>query len=182
MVGREGSSRSPVGTTNDLDAVLARFDESVREVHAFVWRRCGDRAVAEDLTAEVFLAAVRHAKEHPDMPLTMGWLLTVARTKLLNHWRTQEREQRRLRLVANDRSTVEDDDDFGQGALDVERFSASLGSLPPAQQAALALRYLDDLSVPEVAESLGRSVHAAESLLARARANFRATYVGGGDV
>jgi RNA polymerase sigma-70 factor (ECF subfamily) len=54
-------------------------------------------------------------------------------------------------------------------------------SLPPDQQAVLSLRYLDDLSVPEVADVLGRSVHATESLLARARRAFRKSYEGQSD-
>jgi RNA polymerase sigma-70 factor (ECF subfamily) len=41
----------------------------------------------------------------------------------------------------------------------------------------LSLRYLDDLTVPEVADALGRSVHATESLLARARRAFRMSYL-----
>ncbi|MDN5930073.1 MAG: RNA polymerase subunit sigma-24, partial [Pseudonocardia sp.] len=39
--------------------------------------------------------------------------------------------------------------------------------------------YLDGLPVPEVAHTLGRTVHATESLLARARAAFRRSYPGG---
>jgi RNA polymerase sigma-70 factor (ECF subfamily) len=40
----------------------------------------------------------------------------------------------------------------------------------------LTLRYLDDLSVPEVASELGRTVHATEALLSRARRAFRRAY------
>ena len=41
---------------------------------------------------------------------------------------------------------------------------------------ALTLRYLDGLSVPEVADELDRTVHATEALLVRARAAFRRAY------
>jgi DNA-directed RNA polymerase specialized sigma24 family protein len=43
-------------------------------------------------------------------------------------------------------------------------------------RAALTLRHLDGLSVPEVATVLGRTVHATEALLVRARNAFRASY------
>ena len=51
-----------------------------------------------------------------------------------------------------------------------------LDLLGPAHRAALVLRYLDDLPVPQVAETLGRTVHATEALLVRARAAFRRAY------
>jgi RNA polymerase sigma-70 factor (ECF subfamily) len=51
-----------------------------------------------------------------------------------------------------------------------------LGRLSPAHRAALVLRYLDDLPVPQVAEALDRTLHATEALLVRARRAFRAAY------
>ena len=45
-------------------------------------------------------------------------------------------------------------------------------------RAALTLRYLDGLPVGEVAHVLGRTVHATEALLGRARAAFRRSYEG----
>jgi RNA polymerase sigma-70 factor, ECF subfamily len=48
--------------------------------------------------------------------------------------------------------------------------------LPGPQRAALTLRYLDGLPVAEVAACLGRSVHATETLLVRARAALRQVY------
>jgi RNA polymerase sigma-70 factor (ECF subfamily) len=60
--------------------------------------------------------------------------------------------------------------------LDVQVAHAALARLPGPQRAALALRYLDGLAVAEVAACLGRSVHATETLLVRARAALRRIY------
>ena len=54
-------------------------------------------------------------------------------------------------------------------------------ALGPNHREVLSLRYLDALSVPEVAELLGRTVHATEALLVRARGAFRRAYEAGGD-
>ncbi|MGH3972995.1 MAG: RNA polymerase sigma factor, partial [Pseudonocardiaceae bacterium] len=51
-----------------------------------------------------------------------------------------------------------------------------LDALGPHHRAARTLRYLDGLPVAQVAEHLGRTMHATEALLVRARAAFRATY------
>ena len=66
---------------------------------------------------------------------------------------------------------------FDPATVDTRRL---LDSPLPQHRAALTLRYLDDLSVPEVAQLLGRSVHATEALLVRARVAFRRAYDGSG--
>jgi RNA polymerase sigma-70 factor (ECF subfamily) len=53
---------------------------------------------------------------------------------------------------------------------------AALSELNAFQQAALTLRYLDGLPVAQVAEHLGRSLHATETLLTRAKAALRRAY------
>jgi RNA polymerase sigma-70 factor, ECF subfamily len=62
------------------------------------------------------------------------------------------------------------------GELDAMLAREVLGSLGAHHQAALTLRYVDGLGVPEVAAQLGRTVHATEALLGRARHAFRARY------
>lgn len=64
--------------------------------------------------------------------------------------------------------------------LDVLRAREVLAGLAPQHRAALTLRYLDGLSVPETAAVLDRTVHAAEALLVRARKAFRHDYQEGG--
>jgi RNA polymerase sigma-70 factor (ECF subfamily) len=110
--------------------------------------------------------------------LTVAWLVGVARHKLVDHWRRQAREERQLRAVEE---TVAPWEDPWDAKLDAVRAHAVLESLGPHHRGALVLRYLDGLSVPEVAEALGRTVHATEALLVRARAAFRRVYEEGED-
>jgi RNA polymerase sigma-70 factor (ECF subfamily) len=67
-------------------------------------------------------------------------------------------------------------DDPWDTQLDVSRARSVLATLGPHHRAALTLRYLDGLSVPEVAEQLDRTLHATEALLVRARIAFRRAY------
>ncbi len=55
-----------------------------------------------------------------------------------------------------------------------------LARLPEHHRTVLSLRYLDDRSVPECAELIGRTVHATEALLVRARRAFKSQYPEGG--
>ena len=107
--------------------------------------------------------------------LTVAWLIGVARHKLVDHWRRQAREDAQPR--ARFPTSVEPD------GVD-ERFERArtrevLDELGPHHRAALTLRYLDGLSVPEVADHLDRTVHATEALLVRARNAFRVAYARG---
>jgi len=111
-------------------------------------------------------------RENPP-PVSTAWLVGTARHKLVDHWRRQAREERRLRALAEDEPEVEDSWD---AHIDALRARATLARLSPHHRAALTLRYMDDLPVPEVASVLDRSVHATEGLLVRARGAFRRAY------
>ncbi|MGH9194929.1 MAG: RNA polymerase sigma factor, partial [Acidimicrobiia bacterium] len=54
---------------------------------------------------------------------------------------------------------------------------AALERLPGNQRSAMVLRYFDDLTVPEIAKAMHKSIHAVESLLARGRESFKRLYL-----
>jgi len=180
--------RSPVGRDDSRDVsgmqpeptpagagLLDLYDRALPVVYGYLVSRVGDRATAEELTSEVFLAAVA-AVGRPGAPaVDTGWLVGVARHKLVDHWRRREREDRKLSAVA---SQPERHDDPWDVRLDVLEARATLDRLGPANRLALTLRYLDGLSIPEMARELGRSRHATEALVVRARAAFRHAYEG----
>jgi RNA polymerase sigma-70 factor (ECF subfamily) len=155
-------------------ALLALYDRALPQVYGYLLARCGQAPVAEDLTAETFLAAVTAIRSGaPPDPLSTAWLVGVARHKLVDHWRRQGREERKLAAVADDQPEAQDPWDV---RLDAVRARETLERLAPQHRAALTLRYLDDLPVAEVATLLQRTVHATEALLVRSKAAFRRAY------
>ncbi|UVS79386.1 RNA polymerase sigma factor SigM [Actinokineospora sp. UTMC 2448] len=154
-------------------ALLDLYDHALPHVYGYLLARVGDTALAEDLTAETFLAAVAAARRPGADTPSVPWLIGVARHKLADHWRRVARE--RLRVVED--PGVEDPWEVRLDAILARQTLAALG---PHHRAALTLRYLDGLPVPEVAAHLGRTVHATEALLVRARAAFRRAYPEGG--
>jgi RNA polymerase sigma-70 factor (ECF subfamily) len=109
---------------------------------------------------------------HAGQEVTVPWLIGVARHKLVDHWRRAERESRGLGAVA-----LQEAEDPWPDLLDTHAAHAALQRLPGPQRTALTLRYLDGLPVAEVAELVGRTLHATETLLARARAALRRIYL-----
>ena len=156
--------------------LLALYDEALPQVYGYLLSRCGQRALAEDLTAETFLAAVDAVRREPPTALSVGWLVGTARHKLADHWRRQAREDRRLRSVAEFAEVAGPAAEPEDVWLDAVTAHEMLARLGPHHRLALTLRYLDGLPVPEVARLLDRSLHATEALLVRARAAFRRAY------
>jgi RNA polymerase sigma-70 factor (ECF subfamily) len=162
--------------------LLAQYDEALPQVYGYLSSRVGSGSVAEDLTSETFLAAVDAIRKGRLTRPDVAWLIAVARHKLVDHWRRTARDERRLHAVAGQTAI----DDPWDVQLDVHIAHDVLGRLAAHHRSALTLRYLDGLSVPEVANALDRTVHATEALLVRARAAFRVAYEhharsGGGD-
>jgi RNA polymerase sigma-70 factor, ECF subfamily len=155
------------------DPVLGIYSVALPRVYGYLLPRCGSAALAEDLTSETFLAAVNASRQGSLPEVSTAWLVGVARHKLVDYWRRLEREQRSLAAAE---PSVADSHDPWDEWLDAEAAHAALAHLPIPQRAALTLRYLDGLSVADVAEHLGRTVHGTETLLARSRAALRRHY------
>jgi RNA polymerase sigma-70 factor (ECF subfamily) len=154
-------------------ALLELYDTALPQVYGYLLARCGQASLAEELTAETFLAAVDAVRREDPPVVSVPWVIGVARHKLVDHWRRQARDDRRLRTLADDTPPPED---LWDVHLDAARARQVLERLGSHHRAALTLRYLDDLPVAEVATLLDRTLHATEALLVRARTAFRRAY------
>jgi RNA polymerase sigma-70 factor (ECF subfamily) len=156
--------------------VLAFYDRASAEVYRYASRLVGgNRSRADDLVQETFLTLVRQVRAGRTEPVDVGWAIATCRSRFLDQLRRHERSERTHRRAFERR---------GSGGVDTPtRATEALAKLGDAQRAALVLRYVDDLPVAEVAAALGRSIHATESLLTRARESLRTEYTGteGGD-
>jgi RNA polymerase sigma-70 factor, ECF subfamily len=153
-----------------LDACAQFYEQAFDEVYRYLCRAVlGDRVLAEDLTQETFTAIVASVRAGHAALQSMPWAIGIARHKLIDHYRRSESEQRRMALVWAGRADSADQqlDDLDTTVPD--RVAELLRELSPAHRLVLALRYVDDLTVEEIATAMGRSIHATESLLVRAR-------------
>lgn len=163
----------PAAASDPARVLLDLYDRTLPDVFGYLSARCDSVTVAEDLTAETYLAAVAAARRSPTPQLTTAWLIGVARHKLVDHWRWRSREERRLQVAVYEPAYA---DDPWEAHLDAVLAMDVLRGLGAHHRAVLTLRYLDDLSVSDVADVLGRSLHATEALLVRARSAFRSAY------
>jgi RNA polymerase sigma-70 factor (ECF subfamily) len=155
------------------------YRRTVPRVYAYLLARCGgDPALAEELTQQTFIAAVDQRSRYDGRADSITWLCAIARHKLADHFRVREREERRRLRLEVRQLPMGQEPGHASGLDDRVAIAEAFRSLPPSQQAVLALVVLDDLPVAEAASLLGRSAAATQSLLHRARDGFRRAYQG----
>lgn len=178
MKARSGFSAEPINLSlivADQAAFRDWYEQALPRVYRYLFSRCGrDSELAEELTQQTFVEGLRHRADFHGGSDPVTWLCAIGRRKLVDHYRRSGRDAvGRLRMAAEwpDRQgSVWSEHDVRS---DVE---AALAELPGEQRIVLVLRYLDQLSVREIASAINRSEKATESLLTRARGAFRRAY------
>jgi RNA polymerase sigma-70 factor (ECF subfamily) len=137
------------------------------DVHAFLVYLTGDRAVAEDLTAETFARALeRWHRYDPRRGGARTWLCQLARSAALDHFRAEDRRRRRegRYAVAELRESAEPV--FGEGLSPA--LERALAQLSAAEREVVALRIVLELDGEGAARVLGISTTACSTRLSRA--------------
>jgi RNA polymerase sigma-70 factor (ECF subfamily) len=149
------------------------YDRALPVVYGYLLRLCGgDRDEAWDLTQDSWTTVVDRLAQGRTQNVTVGFVLSVARSRYLDSWRRRRRLQRKLRLV-------------WAGARESEAADLSAGKVldhlsvcSDEHRVVLMLAYVDDLPIAEIAQMMGSSLSTTYSLLARARNELRSHLTG----
>lgn len=169
----QSESPTPLSSTR-VETFEELYRGHVGEVYSYVASRVG-RDEAEDITADVFHAAGRAVIRGDRGEVTPAWLMTVARNKVVDHWRRQERRHGKLHLfraIGNSADPSERVIADAESHLVIE----ALEKVSKRHRMLLMMHYVDGLTAPELADLLGLTVVAVESALARARRSFRSHF------
>lgn len=141
----------------------AVYEDNVMWLYRLIFGRVGNRADAEDLTSEVFLAAMRPLRLTASVAEVRAYLRATARTVLAAHWRA---------TIGREITTIDDvpapADDPATDSAAPQRLAAVLDALPDRYRRVLELRFLQGCSVRDAAGELGVSVANAKVLQHRA--------------
>ena len=148
-----------------------------------VWRaacaRLADREAAEDVVSETFLALVRNLSSiEPESCRLHAWMLQVVRNKASDWVRRRSCRSRAIAELSHQGQESRDGDPAFAALLVEKRQLVThvLEQLRLDQRLVLEMKYADGLAVRDIAGRLGQSEKSVESLLYRARAEFRRTY------
>ncbi len=156
-----------------VDRFSAMYASALPVVYGFISLRVGgNRSLAEDLTSEAFAAAVAEYRAGRPEVVTTSWLCTVAKRRLIDHWRRENVASKKI-IPLSGHGVVFDSPEPGER----DSVMNALSALAAEQRTALVLQHVEGCSVVEVAEIIGRTPKATESLLSRARSAFRTAYL-----
>lgn len=156
--------------TGDQQAFGQLYDHYVDVVFRYVLSRVGDRALAEDLTSETFLRALRRISSVSDQGRDLGaWFVTIARNLVLDHVKSS---RYRLEVTTAEISDSGNADRGPEHQVVTEATNAELlrcvAQLGDDQQQCITLRFMQGRSVAETAALMNRNEGAIKALQHRA--------------
>lgn len=135
------------------------FDELIRlyydYVSGFLIKNTADEQLTEDLTQETFLKMINGIEKFdPGGSASFGtWLITIAKNCYIDHLR-----RKRIYPENIDELQIEDDKNVAdevERKLEYERVMLALEALPPEQAIAIRLKYVEDMTLTQIAERFG---------------------------
>jgi len=136
----------------------------------YAFRLTGDRVVAQDVAQETWMVVIRGLIKLKDVARFRAWLFGIASHKCQDHWR---RKHTRLRFT----ETLQQQSDVTATAAPPSAERADIDTafrrLPPESRTVLALMYLEDFAIGEIAEVLSLPEGTVKSRLFHARQQLR---------
>jgi RNA polymerase sigma-70 factor (ECF subfamily) len=156
----------------DTEAFGELYDRYVDLVYRYVYYRVGSAQVAEDLTSETFLRALRRLSSFTWQGRDVGaWFVTIARNLIADHYKSS---RYRLEMTTDDVSqsgaplTQEGPENAVLEAMQNKVLLEAVKQLNAEQQECIVLRFLQGLSVSETAQAMGKNDGAIKALQYRA--------------
>ena len=135
------------------------YDQYVAKIYRFIYLKVSTQEIAEDLSSEVFLRLYRHVqKNNPTIENAQAFLYQIARNVVADHYRG-----RKVTVVSIEKTTIEIEDigektrEQAEVSLEMDRIRQALSELQDDHQNLIIWRYLDELSVPEIAQITGKT-------------------------
>jgi RNA polymerase sigma-70 factor (ECF subfamily) len=180
-----GTEPEPSGGDPDMMALIARaqageaeafglvYDRYVGLVYRYIYYRVGSQVLAEDLTSETFLRALRRIGSFTWQGRDVGaWFVTIARNLIADHFKSSryrlEVATSDLLVTAGDAAGTSTPESEVLTSLSNAALLEAVRQLGAEQQECVVLRFLQGLSVSETALAMGKNEGAIKALQYRA--------------
>lgn len=157
----------------DPEALAELYDRYAPKMYAYIYRRVGEAALAEDLTGELFVRVLRSIRNEQAWRKSFSaWLYRIAHNLVVDHFRRERgmsHEPADELLVALEGDPMRDT----ESALGLAQLRAAVARLTPDQQEVITLRFGEGMTAAQVAEVMNKTTGAVEALQHRALASLR---------
>lgn len=164
---------------SDPESFGQLYDLYVKKIYRFVYFKVNSEVEAQDITSQTFLKAWQYLidSDSDEIRNIRAFLYRIARNIVIDHFRTQniqaQWQDNVEAMYANE--PTEDLGEIVEKKLDKELVLASVNKLRPVYQEVILLKYVEDLSIGEIAKIINRSNGAARVLLHRAIQELKKT-------
>ncbi|MDP6348374.1 MAG: sigma-70 family RNA polymerase sigma factor [Chloroflexota bacterium] len=160
-------------TRLDRDAFGYVYREFAPRIHRFVAYRTNNRTLADDLTNQIFMQALRAIGryQHRSVPEFTAWIFRIARNAIADHWR-RNRNDVSLDPDVHLRDQVDEGGDFVR-IDNADMLSQALEHLTPEQAEVIAMRFSQGMSHAQIAAILDKKEPAVRALQFRALTTLR---------
>ena len=136
------------------------YDQYIERIYRFVYLKVASQEIAEDLSSEVFTRTwTQYVKSSDKIENIQAFIYQIARNVIVDYYR----KTGKVRVVSVEESSIEIiDEEYSieeqaHTNLEIAKIKAAIHMLPGDQQDLLIFRYIDELSVPEIAQITGKS-------------------------
>jgi len=144
------------------------YDHYQPKIYRFVLIKVGRREEAEDLTHQVFLQAWQNIRNYQDLGFPFSsWLYQIARNQIVDHYRTKKTEAD-IEDVIEELVVPAAAQFIAERNLELEHVRRAIQKLKPEHQDVIVLRFVEDLSIKEVAAALQKTEGAIKLVQHRA--------------
>lgn len=154
--------------SGDTEAFAFFYDKYVKNIYRFVYIKVSSREVAEDLTQEIFLKTWQHLVDKKQIDNFQAFIFRIARNSVVDYYRRHNRQSLPLEYLTEDSAMAPEQHLQTHQALEIEKILEDLKKLKPEQQEIIYLRFVEDLSVDDIAKIVDMEKSSVRVLIHRA--------------
>jgi RNA polymerase sigma-70 factor (ECF subfamily) len=168
-----------LASQGDQEAFGILYERYVTRIYNYIYYRTGNQHDAEDLTARVFIRALRHIENYTDRGLPLSaWLYRIAHNLVANwHRDNSRRREVPLEEITLVRFGFEHPEMSLLRSEEREGLLKVIHNLPPDRQQLIILKFVEHLSNAEIGQIMGRTEGAVKSLYHRTLITLRDEFV-----
>lgn len=156
-----------------LNAFSKLYEFYLPKIFRYVLNRVGNKDVAEDITSQTFLKALKKLNTFDETKPFGGWLYTIAHNNIIDFYRQNRKYTISIESIEAFLESDKNTEDRAKKAEMTKKILDVLRSLPAAYQEVLSLRFFEEKTNPEIAELLACTVNNVNVRMHRATIAFR---------